>query len=106
MREAVHVAVVDGVAQLPEQPLRLRLAEHAVLVDVVREVAAVRQLHDDVQLRAHLHRVVQLNDVDVVEVRQDLHLLVEVLRQDPQAGRRQLTLVDDRSPFGFHVSCT
>ena len=95
VRDAVHVAVIDGVTQLPEQPLRLRLAQHAVLVDVVQEVAAVRQLHDDVQLRAHLHSVVQLDDVDVVEVRQDLHLLVEVLRQDPQAGRRQLTLVDD-----------
>ena len=69
----LRVDVTQAVDDLPENLLRERLLQSASLSDIVEQVAASAQLHDDDDVFLSLERLVDLDHVVVPQLQQQVH---------------------------------
>ena len=74
MHDSELVDVLDAGDDLLEEAAALGLLDARLLDDVVEKLAAVRVLHDEVQLLGRLDDLVELDDVRVADHLQDLDL--------------------------------
>lgn len=92
---AFFVQVLEGLCDLHNDMSRQFLAEVSEADDLVEQLAAVRQLENNVVVLPRLGKFDELDDVRVVELAHDLHLFQDVGPLSwwsavivPQAGRK------------------